>query len=273
MASFFRVISSAKAPACASFSSSVAASRSASRLASSTTRHQLAAEFRAVASGLPNSIVAPMRPAASAAVACRAFSSQAAGVEAASKELLKTIQSEIQHEQSTMEKDPELEQFVEKCGWTLTESDNNMIVSLEKSVGGKKVVVEFSCVQNAEAPADEEGAAPEMADFTVTITNANQSGVVFYCSTTQDEEDKFRYCIGQVRLFNNAEEKESLNVYPGPYFEDLDDAFQQGLDEWLAKLGVDADLCDFIDRYSVDKENREYVGWLKKLSKFVEDKH
>lgn len=128
--------------------------------------------------------------------------------------------------------------------------------------------MEFSCVQNADAPT-EEGPAPEMSDFTVTVTEPDDSGVTFYCSTTQDEEDKFRYCIGQVRFFKSAQEKESLSVYPGPYFEDLDDAFQQGLDEWLGKLGVDPQLCDFIDRFSVDKENREYLGWLHKLAQFV----
>ncbi|EPR60205.1 mitochondrial glycoprotein [Toxoplasma gondii TgCatPRC2] len=200
----------------------------------------------------------------------RAFSSEAdSSVEAASKDLLKTIQSEIQHEQSTYEQDADLKKFLQTSGWSVAESDNNMMVTLQRQVGSKKVVVEFSCVQSAEAPT-EEGPMPEMSDFTVTITNPDESGVTFYCSTTQDEEDKFRYCIGQVRFFKNAEEKESLNVYPGPYFEDLDDSFQQGLDEWLAKMGVDPELCDFIDRFSVDKENREYLAWLKKLAQFVE---
>ncbi|CBZ54758.1 hypothetical protein NCLIV_051840 [Neospora caninum Liverpool] len=201
----------------------------------------------------------------------RAFSSEAGekSVEAASKDLLKTIQSEIQHEQSTYEQDAELTKFIQSSGWSVGESDNNMMVTLQRQVGSKKVVVEFSCVQSAEAPT-EEGPMPEMSDFTVTITNPDESGVTFYCSTTQDEEDKFRYCIGQVRFFKNAEEKESLNVYPGPYFEDLDDSFQQGLDEWLSKMGVDPELCDFIDRFSVDKENREYLAWLKKLAQFVE---
>ncbi|PFH37076.1 glycoprotein [Besnoitia besnoiti] len=198
----------------------------------------------------------------------RGFSSQT-GADVA-KDLLKTIQSEIQHEQSTYEQDNELTQFIKNSGWTVSESDNNMMVTLQKQVGNKKVLVEFSCVQSAEAPT-EEGPVPEMSDFTVTITNPDESGVTFYCSTTQDEEDKFRYCIGQVRFFKNAEEKESLSVYPGPYFEDLDDSFQQGLDDWLAKMGVDPELCDFIDRFSVDKENREYLGWLKKLAHFVEN--
>ena len=57
--------------------------------------------------------------------------------------------------------------------------------------------------------------------------------------------------------------------YPGPYFEDLDDAFQQGLDAWLSALGIDGDLCDFIDHFAADKENREYIRWLHKLQEFI----
>eukprot|EP00070_Physeter_catodon_P037080 XP_028343974.1 uncharacterized protein LOC112062932 [Physeter catodon] len=150
----------------------------------------------------------------------------------AAKELVKTINSEIQHEQSTYEADGDLRKFLQTSGWELTEQENDMMVTLKKEVAGKKVVVEFSCVQNAEAPSGEEGPAAEMSDFTVTVTKAGKDdgeGITFYCSTTQDEEEKFRYCVGQVRLFKSAEEKESLSVYPGPYFEDLDDAFQQCL--------------------------------------------
>lgn len=73
----------------------------------------------------------------------------------------------------------------------------------------------------------------------------------------------------QVRYYADQASRDSLAEYPGPYFEDLDDAFQQGLDSWLAALGIDSELCDFIDRFAADKENREYIAWLGKLQAFV----
>lgn len=60
-----------------------------------------------------------------------------------------------------------------------------------------------------------------------------------------------------------------MSTYNGPDFEDLDDSLQATLDEWLGSLGVDSELCDFIDSCSIDKEQREYIFWLKGLEKFL----
>lgn len=93
-------------------------------------------------------------------------------------------------------------------------------------------------------------------------------GLTFFCTTLQND-DKFRFVVGNVRYFNNAEEKNSAFGYNGPEFEDLDDNFQEGLDEWLGDVGVDSSLCDFIDAAAIDKEHREYVRWLKNVKAFV----
>jgi len=66
------------------------------------------------------------------------------------------------------------------------------------------------------------------------------------------------------------QKKNSASAYNGPEFEDLDDSLQQALDDWLASLGVNESLCDFIDAMSVDKEQREYMRWIGKLSSFVQ---
>lgn len=169
------------------------------------------------------------------------------------------------------------------------------------------MAVEFSCIQPS---GGEEEALLEACDFTVTVSDASNAtdgpGVVFYCSTTSEEENA-RFCIGQVgflsttrqrrngflwalwkrrlwkaspflavlsfssqvRIFNDAASRESVSGYPGPYFEDLDDAFQEALDKWLGSLGIDEKLCDFVERYAAQKENGEYIKWLQQLSGLV----
>lgn len=186
---------------------------------------------------------------------------------AAAESLSTTIQKEIAHEKSNYETDKELHAFVQQNNWTLEDKQNDMLVVLTKEVDGRKVQVEFSCIQPSGG--EEEEPLPEASDFTVSVQNKNGSGLLFYCSTTSEDENA-RFCIGQVRYFSDQTSKDSLAEYPGPYFEDLDDAFQQHLDSWLSSLGIDADLCDFIDRFAADKENREYILWLENFQQFIQ---
>ncbi|KAL8272453.1 hypothetical protein Esti_003576 [Eimeria stiedai] len=192
----------------------------------------------------------------------REFSSS----KAAAESLSTTIQKEIAHEKGSFEPDKQLQAFLDKSQWQLEDKENDMLVVLSKEVDGKKVTVEFSCIQPSGG--DEEEAIPDASDFTVSIQNASGNGLLFYCSTTSEDENA-RFCIGQVRYYQDQAGKDSLASYPGPYFEDLDDAFQEGLDAWLASLGIDGDLCDFIDRFAAEKENKEYIQWLTKLQAFV----
>ncbi|KAL8424370.1 hypothetical protein Efla_000827 [Eimeria flavescens] len=191
----------------------------------------------------------------------RGFSSKAAA-----EALSSTIQKEIAHEKGQFQADKQLQEFIEKNKWQLEDKENDMLVVLSKEIDGRKVTVEFSCIQPSGG--DEEEPISDSSDFTVSVQNADGSGLLFYCSTTSDDENA-RFCIGQVRYYGDHASKDSLASYPGPYFDDLDDAFQEGLDAWLATLGIDGDLCDFIDKFAAEKENREYIQWLTKLQAFI----
>merc|ERR1712084_114652 len=99
-----------------------------------------------------------------------------------------------------------------------------------------------------------------MGDFCITIENKDGStGISFYCSTQTGEDH--RYVIGNVKTFSSVEEKESVSGYNGPEFEDVDEKLQEAFDEYLAELGMNNLLCDFIDAVALDKEQREYIRW------------
>ena len=84
--------------------------------------------------------------------------------------------------------------------------------------------------------------------------------MTFYGSTQAGEGHRF--VIGNVQAFETADERELPSAYNGPDFEDLDDKMQEHLDGMLADLGLDEQVCDFIDATATDKEQREYIRWL-----------
>merc|ERR1719437_17935 len=115
----------------------------------------------------------------------------------------------------------------------------------------------------------EEGMEQEATDFSVTIESKSKgSGLSFYCSTQTGEDH--RYVIGNVKAFADAETRDSVSGYNGPEFEDVDDKLQEALDEYLAEAGMSNEVCDFIDASALDKEQREYLRWLKITKEFME---
>ncbi|CDR96455.1 Mitochondrial glycoprotein, putative [Babesia bigemina] len=198
---------------------------------------------------------------------------------AESEKLRQLVQGEIQHENSNYESPANIKTFLEKNEWKFIEKEGDVNMTLEKTVDGKKVTVDFQLVSPFETEGEGETQA-EMTDFSVTVEKSGGQGITFYCSTLQND-DKFRYMICNVRFFSDEASKNSVSrfassfhtrqvsTYNGPDFEDLDDSLQATLDEWLGSLGVDGELCDFIDSCSIDKEQREYIFWLKGLEKFL----
>ncbi|UVC49656.1 hypothetical protein MACK_003766 [Theileria orientalis] len=187
-----------------------------------------------------------------------------------STKLLQVVQGEIHHETSNYEAPNLVKDYLSKSGWKFVEKDGDVNMTLEKKVGDLTVTVDFQLVSPFEAEGDGETQA-EMTDFSVTVENPAGQGVTFFCSTLQNDE-KFRYIICNVRMYSDLDAKNSVSSYNGPEFEDLDDTLQSSFDEWLASLGVDSELCDFIDACSIDKEQREYMVWLKGLEKFLSSK-
>ncbi|SBT78737.1 mitochondrial acidic protein MAM33, putative [Plasmodium ovale] len=185
------------------------------------------------------------------------------------QKLSEVVKSEVQHEKSNYEAPENIKKFLQTSGWKFEEQEGDVNMVLTKNVDGMKIIIDFQLVSPFQAEGENEAQA-EMTDFSVTVEKPNkQGGITFYCTTLQNDE-KFRYMIGNVKYYKNEEGKNSVSAYNGPEFEDLDDSLQTSLDEWLANLGVDSELCDFIDSCSIDKEQREYMSWLQNISNFIE---
>jgi complement component 1 Q subcomponent-binding protein, mitochondrial len=203
------------------------------------------------------------------------FMSAAAGTKL--RDILKTEQK---MEKEQYEQIDTIKTFLKETPqWAFTDSDGDVSLTLKRSMGDKEVTLEWQLVspfggdfedmpeegeeQNQEMP------AMESTDFTITIQDkAGEKGLIYYCQTAAGEGH--RYVIGNVRSFATKEEKESVSAYNGPDFEDLDDTLQESFDEFLAEHGINDEVCDFIDATAVDKEQREYMRWLKNVESFIQ---
>jgi len=191
---------------------------------------------------------------------------------AAASKVVKTLQAEIKHEEEQYEQAKEIKAFLKKSDFKMVEKEGDVNMMLEKETGDKVVRIEWQLTSPFDPSEDvegEEGFDQEATEFSVTVeSKSNGSGVSFYCSTQTGEDH--RYVIGNLKVFANAEEKDSISSYNGPDFEDLDEKLQESMDEYLAEVGMNSEVCDFIDASALDKEQREYLRWLKLSKSFLE---
>jgi len=191
---------------------------------------------------------------------------------AAASKLVKTLAAEIKHEDEQYEQAKEIKAFLKSSEWKLSDTDGDVNLALERTVGDDKVVRiewQLSSPFSPEDDADGELQADESTEFQVTIEGKTSgAGMTFYCSTQTGEDH--RYIIGNLKAYEGAEERDSVSGFNGPDFEDVDDKLQEAFDEYLGEVGMNNELCDFIDATGQDKEQREYIRWLKITRTFLE---
>ena len=60
-------------------------------------------------------------------------------------------------------------------------------------------------------------------------------------------------------------------LYTGPPFDQLDEEVQTLLEQYLDVRGLDAGLAQFIPDYIDVKEQKEYVAWLERVKRFMDE--
>eukprot|EP00930_Biecheleria_cincta_P105207 TRINITY_DN977_c0_g2_i1.p1 TRINITY_DN977_c0_g2~~TRINITY_DN977_c0_g2_i1.p1 ORF type:complete len:230 (-),score=70.29 TRINITY_DN977_c0_g2_i1:47-736(-) len=187
---------------------------------------------------------------------------------AAASKVSKVLESELKHEESQYEKSKEVQNFLKNSPFKFIDTEGDVNMALERTLGDKTVRVEFQLSSPMLGEEEEGEADMESTELSISVESKDGAGMTFFCSTQAGEDH--RYVIGSVKTFASAAEKESMTSYNGPEFEDLDDKLQEALDEYLAELGMSSEVCDFVDAMASDKEQREYVRWLKYTKKFME---
>merc|ERR1719343_916431 len=228
-----------------------------------------------MSSAVCRSLAAPLARRSLASLMARRFpvalhvSAPKAFSRSVASKVVKTLEAEIQHEQDQYEQPKEVKAFLKKTKFKFADAEGDVNLALEQVVDDRTVRVEWQ-LSAPSLPDEEEGSfGDEATEFCVTVEDkSGNSGVTFYCSTQAGEDHRF--VIGNVKAWNSPEEKERASAYNGPDFEDVDEQLQEAMDDYLAEVGVNSDVCDFIDVMATDKEQREYVRWLKTSKAFLE---
>mmetsp|Transcript_3089 Transcript_3089/g.8479 ORF Transcript_3089/g.8479 Transcript_3089/m.8479 type:complete len:244 (-) Transcript_3089:88-819(-) len=191
---------------------------------------------------------------------------------AAAEKVSKVLSAELKHEEEQYEQPKEIKDFLKATNFTFVESNGDVNMALERTVGEKTVRIEWQIATpyNPEIEGEEkegEVDTDQATELSVSVESKSGTGMTFYCSTLTGEDH--RYVIGNVKSFASTAEKESDSSYLGADFEDLDDKLQEALDEYLTELGMSNEICDFIDAVAFDKEQREYTQWLKRAHGFL----
>jgi complement component 1 Q subcomponent-binding protein len=60
-----------------------------------------------------------------------------------------------------------------------------------------------------------------------------------------------------------------LNVFV-PFYSDLDENLQKAFLKYLEIRGISPSTTNFLQEYMFNKDNKEYLVWLKNLKSFIE---
>lgn len=144
------------------------------------------------------------------------------------------------------------------------------MVHLERKQNGEVIEVKFDCQNEAEMNMgdiegegeDEDAAPPVYISFEVIVTKGNNK-MLFDCLAGEAVE------IENVRFFPNNKDTSDITVYGGPRFEELDEKVQEEFYAYLEDRKIDDDMSFFILSYAREKEQSEYVHWLKNVIDFT----
>ncbi|KAJ6432600.1 hypothetical protein OIU84_019775 [Salix udensis] len=67
-----------------------------------------------------------------------------------------------------------------------------------------------------------------------------------------------------------SETSEDQMAYDGPNFHDFDEKLKKGFHKYLEIRGIKASTTNFLHEYMINKDSREYMGWLSNLKQFIE---
>lgn len=177
--------------------------------------------------------------------------------------LSKVLQEELKYEQDRYQKPAEIGAGP-PAPFVLEESPNDTLLTLKRSINGEEVAINLTVNNQTEQGfEDEEGENLSRVSFNVSVSKGDQS-LVFECSSSGED-----LVIEHV----SSEPKsgiESDSVFTGPVFHELDERLQTEFVKYLETRGINSELGEYLRHLIFDKEQREYMLWLKKVKEFVE---
>lgn len=183
---------------------------------------------------------------------------------------------ESEHERSTYEPPPALSSGPPEP-FTLTEMQGDTLMTLTRTFGSDETVSVDIMIQDDGMNQDESLVGFEdeetgeieidvSVNFIVSVSKRGSENqeLVFECSSDGSFME-----IQRVSLEPEDEEELEEGMYTGPLFDELDDAVQEALYSYLEERGITPELGEYLLHLMHDKEQREYMDWLDKMTAFL----
>ncbi|PIN07930.1 MAM33, mitochondrial matrix glycoprotein [Handroanthus impetiginosus] len=186
--------------------------------------------------------------------------------------LVRVIESELQYAVESQEED-QAEDAPAGFPFKIEDHPGQQTVTLAREYQGETITVEVHMPdlvtgeENDDNDDDDEGeerANQSSIPLVVRVSKKGGPSLEFGCTAYPDE-----IAIDSLSV-KDPESSEDQIAYEGPDFGDLDENLQKAFHKYLEIRGIKPSTTNFLHAYMVDKDNREYITWLKNLKKFVE---
>ncbi|CAD8068590.1 unnamed protein product [Paramecium sonneborni] len=213
--------------------------------------------------------------------------------------LLKIVNKEYKNEYQQYEQEPTLRKQIQSLGFQLIDNPLTNKVTLNKEFPTAKISIEFrgtppplqakiknpqedeSITQNpkyqdkikkqVEERKEELELGTLSVDYTVLIETEKGEAIAFECNTS-DQSTIINYVqpVYDIREYKTRSKyRKFLADYPGPEINKLDEQLQQSIYTYLESYGINESLNALIEAYSIDKEQRQYMEFLKSIENFL----
>lgn len=194
------------------------------------------------------------------------FAARGVASSASARDLAKVLAEELAVEEEGYAKPPEVASGP-PAPFTLSEVPGDTLLSLTRTFQGEEISVDLH-VNNQPAQdygdenTNDDGEALSTVAFNTTVTKGGDA-LVFEC-----ESDGTYVSITHIS-HEPKQGNDSESIYTGPVFDELDETLQTEMRQYLQTRGITEELGEYLRHLIYDKEQREYMGWLKKVHAFV----
>ncbi|XP_065870914.1 uncharacterized protein At2g39795, mitochondrial-like [Euphorbia lathyris] len=187
--------------------------------------------------------------------------------------LLRVIDSEIKVAEETDDHDRD-EDIPEGFPFKIEDTPGQQTVTLSREYEGELVKVEVhmtDLVTGEDNAADDDDDSddvvkPMRSTVPIIVSVSKKSGfsLEFHCIAFPDVIE-----IDNLSA-KNPEISEDKVAYEGPHFHGLDEKLKQSFHKYLEMRGIKPSTINFLHEYMINKDSREYLGWLNNIKKFIQ---
>ncbi|KAF5202556.1 Mitochondrial glycoprotein [Thalictrum thalictroides] len=181
--------------------------------------------------------------------------------------LVQILDSEIEEEEESC---IELDEIPDWFPFEIKDDPGKQTITLGSNYQGEDIKVVVQMPGPVEEEGEEDGDNNEESVQTcismiVSVAKGrNKPCLEFGCTVYPDE-----ISIDSLSVRDPDTSEDDL-AYEGPNFSDLDENLQNAFHKYLEVRGIKPSTTNFLYEYMSNKENKEYLNWLKNVKYFVE---